>query len=130
MKEMHKDFEKILSKSDSLREHCMGVVKNLSELDEDKLFNDIEEIILHLCSRFMVLFSNYSEMPIEDIVISISKVLENDISDDTENALAIKSSVFAIIIYYAYLYGFNIFIETISVIEQGLINIKNENTHA
>lgn len=124
MKEMHKDFEKILSKSDIMRDHCMKVVENLSTLDEEKLFDDIEGLILHLCSRFMILFPTYKDLPIEDIVIAMSQVLEEDIDSSIEDSDLIKSSTFATIIYYTYLNGFNLFVETISALEQGL-NIES-----
>lgn len=126
MKEIHKDFEKILSKSDAMRDHCMKVVENLSTLDEEKLFNDIEGLVLHMCSRFMILFPTYKDLPIEDIVIAMSQVLEEDIDSSIEDSDLIKSSTFATLIYYTYLNGFNLFVETISVLEQGL----NTQSHA
>ena len=124
MKEMHKDFEKILSKSDIMREHCTKVVENLSTLDEEKLFDDIEGLVLHMCSRFMMMFPTYKDLPIEDIVIAMSQVLEEDIDNSIPDSDLIKSSTFATIIYYTYLNGFNLFVETISVLEQGL-NIES-----
>lgn len=120
MKEMHKDFEKILSKSDTMREHCMRVVENLSTLDEEKLFDDIEGLVLHMCSRFMMLFPTYKDLPIEDIVIAMSQVLEEDIDNSIEDSDLIKSSTFATLIYYTYLNGFNLFIETFNMLKQGL----------
>lgn len=120
MKEMHKDFEKILSKSDIMRDHCTKVVENLSTLDEDKLFDDIEGLILHLCSRFMMMFPAYKDLPIEDIVIAMSQVLEEDIDSSIPDSDLIKSSTFATIIYFTYLNGFNLFVETINMLEQGL----------
>lgn len=120
MKEMHKDFEKILSKSDIMRDHCTKVVENLSTFDEEKLFDDIEGLILHLCSRFMILFPNYKDLPIEDIIIAMSQVLEEDIDSSIEDSDLIKSSTFAVVIYYTYLNGFNLFVETINMLEQGL----------
>lgn len=126
MKEMHKDFEKILSKSDTIREHCMRVVENLSTLDEEKLFDDIEGLVLHMCSRFMMLFPTYKDLPIEDIVIAMSQVLEEDIDNSIEDSDLIKSSTFATLIYYTYLNGFNLFIETFNMLKQGL----NSESHA
>lgn len=123
---MHKDFEKILSKSDIMREHCTKVVENLSTLDEEKLFDDIEGLVLHMCSRFMMMFPTYKDLPIEDIVIAMSQVLEEDIDSSIPDSDLIKSSTFAIIIYYTYLNGFNLFVETINVLEQGL----NTQSHA
>lgn len=120
MKEMHKDFEKILSKSDIMRDHCTKIVENLSTLDEEKLFDDIEGLVLHMCSRFMILFPTYKDLPIEDIVIAMSQVLEEDIDSSTPDSDLIKSSTFATLIYYTYLNGFNLFVETISAFEQGL----------
>lgn len=120
MKEMHKDFEKILSKSDIMRDHCMKVVENLSTLDEEKLFDDIEGLVLHMCSRFMMMFPTYKDLPIEDIVIAMSQVLEEDIDSSIPDSDLIKSSTFATLIYYTYLNGFNLFVETINVLEQGL----------
>lgn len=124
MKEMHKDFEKILSKSDIIRGHCMRVVENLSTLDEEKLFDDIEGLVLHMCSRFMMMFPTYKDLLIEDIIIAMSQVLEEDIDSSIPDSDLIKSSTFATLIYYTYLNGFNLFVETINVLEQGL-NIQS-----
>nr|DAX71786.1 MAG TPA: hypothetical protein [Caudoviricetes sp.] len=126
MKEMHKDFEKILSKSDIMRDHCTKVVENLSTLDEEKLFDDIEGLVLHMCSRFMMMFPTYKDLLIEDIIIAMSQVLEEDIDSSIEDSDLIKSSTFATLIYYTYLNGFNLFVETINVLEQGL----NTQSHA
>ena len=120
MKEIHKDFEKILSKSDIMREHCMRVVENLSIFDEEKLFDDIEGLVLHMCSRFMMMFPTYKDLLIEDIIIAMSQVLEEDIDSSIPDSDLIKSSTFATLIYYTYLNGFNLFVETINVLEQGL----------
>lgn len=125
MKEMHKDFEKILSKSDIMRDHCMKVVENLSTLDEEKLFDDIEGLVLHMCSRFMMMFPTYKDLLIEDIIIAMSQVLEEDIDSSTPDSDLIKSSTFATLIYYTYLNGFNLFVETINVLEQGLNTQSN-----
>ena len=126
MKEMHKDFEKILSKSDIMRDHCMKVVENLSTLDEEKLFDDIEGLVLHMCSRFMMMFPTFKDLLIDDIIIAMSQVLEEDIDSSIPDSDLIKSSTFATIIYYTYLNGFNLFIETINILEQGL----NTESHA
>lgn len=120
MKEMHKDFESIFSKSDIMRDHCMRVIENLSTLDEEKLFDDIEGLVLHMCSRFMMMFPTYKDLPIEDIIIAMSQVLEEDIDSSTPDSDLIKSFIFATLIYYTYLNGFNLFVETINVLEQGL----------
>lgn len=125
MKEMHKDFEKILSKSDIMRDHCMKVVENLSTLDEEKLFDDIEGLVLHMCSRFMMMFPTYKDLLIEDIIIAMSQVLEEDIDSSIPDSDLIKSSTFATLIHYTYLNGFNLFVETINVLEQGLNTQSN-----
>ena len=125
MKEMHKDFEKILSKSDIMRDHCMKVVENLSTLDEEKLFDDIEGLVLHMCSRFMMMFPTYKDLLIEDIIIAMSQILEEDIDSSIPDSDLIKSSTFATLIYYTYLNGFNLFVETINVLEQGLNTQSN-----
>ena len=74
----------------------------------------------------MILFPNYKDLPIEDIVIAMSQVLEEDIDSSIEDSDLIKSSTFATIIYFTYLNGFNLFVETINMLEQGL----NSESHA
>ena len=68
----------------------------------------------------MILFPTYKDLPIEDIVIAMSQVLEEDIDSSIPDSDLIKSSTFATIIYFTYLNGFNLFVETINILEQGL----------